>query len=242
VKSRSKQASTTLKERIRSDIETKIFSGKWSPGHRIPSEHELAEIYACSRMTVNKVLSDLAAKGVIDRKRKTGSFVGRPVVQSAVLRIPEIRAEIEALGYVYRYELLKADIRKATKSDRDLMQLSSRDRVIEFHCRHWANLRPFAYEHRLLNLAAVPEALKQNFDAMPPGSWLLNHVPWTQAEHSISAMHADAEVARALQVEKGAACLVVQRRTWRAGDMITHVRTVFPGGLYQLNAHFTPRG
>lgn len=233
---------TSLKDRIRSDIESRIFSGKWPPGHRIPNEHKLALTYDCSRMTVNKVLSDLAATGIIVRKRKAGTFVGRPAIQSAVLRIPEIRAEVEALGYTYRYELLEMTRRRAGKDDRELMQLTAKDSIIEFRCRHWANNKPFAFEHRFINLTAVPEAANQDFETTPPGSWLLGHVPWTKAEHGISAIDADAATASSLAMAKGAACLVVQRRTWRNGDMITHVRTMFPGGLYEMNAHFTPSG
>jgi GntR family transcriptional regulator, histidine utilization repressor len=30
-----------LGERIRCDLETRIVSGAWPPGHRIPSEHAL---------------------------------------------------------------------------------------------------------------------------------------------------------------------------------------------------------
>ena len=55
---------TALYQRIRGDIEGKIMSGDWPPGHRVPFEHELMESYDCSRMTVNKVLSGLAAAGL----------------------------------------------------------------------------------------------------------------------------------------------------------------------------------
>ncbi len=233
-------AAATLNDRIRADIETRIFSGTWPPGHPIPNEHKLAELYSCSRMTVNKVLSDLAAKGIVERKRKAGTVVGKPVVQSAVLRIPEIKAEVEALGYAYRYELLRLVRRRASRADRSLMQLDPRARVVDVQCRHWADERPFAFEHRFLNLGAVPAAAEEDFATVPPGSWLLTHVPWTQAEHRIAAQEADADLARALALAPGAACLVVQRRTWRAGDVITHVRTVFPSALYAVTAHFTP--
>lgn len=232
--------STTLKDRIRSDIETKIFSGRWSPGHRIPNEHELTEKYGCSRMTVNKVLSDLAAKGIIERRRKVGTFVGKPTVQSAVLRIPDIKAEVEALGYLYRYELMFLRRRRANKADQELMQLSAKHDIVECRCLHWASEQPFAYEHRFLNATAVPDALEQTFEIEPPGTWLRNHVPWTEAAHSIFAENADAEVAQALHVDKGTACLAVQRQTWRSGEIITHVRTVFQGSRYRLKANFTP--
>jgi len=230
----------TLKERIRSDIETKIFSGRWPPGHRVPNEHELVDKYGCSRMTVNNVLSELAAKGIIERRRRAGTFVAKPRVQSAVLRIPDIKAEVEELGYSYRYELLSLRRRPTTKVDRELMQLSPKHIITEFRCLHWANQQPFAYEHRFLNVTAVPKAREQSFEVEPPGTWLRNYVPWTEAEHSIFAEEADAEIAQSLRVPKGAACLVVQRRTWRGGEMITHVRTTFQAALYRLNAHFTP--
>ncbi|MBW8787882.1 MAG: GntR family transcriptional regulator, partial [Rhizobium leguminosarum] len=42
----------TLHQRILSDIEGRIVSGDWPPGHRIPFEVDLATQYDCSRMTV----------------------------------------------------------------------------------------------------------------------------------------------------------------------------------------------
>ena len=50
----------SLHQRILADISERILSGDWPPGHRIPFEHELSAEYGCSRMTVNKALSQLA--------------------------------------------------------------------------------------------------------------------------------------------------------------------------------------
>lgn len=79
---------TALYQRIRGDIESRILSGDWPPGHRVPFEHELMESYDCSRMTVNKVLSALAVAGLVERRRRAGSFVSRPRVQSAICKFP----------------------------------------------------------------------------------------------------------------------------------------------------------
>ena len=62
---------TTLHKRIRSEIQARILSGVWPPGHRIPFEHELMGEYGCSRMTVNKALSQLAKSGLIERRKKS---------------------------------------------------------------------------------------------------------------------------------------------------------------------------
>ena len=53
----------TLHARIRAEIEARILSGEWPPGYRIPPETELVATYGCSRMTVNKAMSSLAAEG-----------------------------------------------------------------------------------------------------------------------------------------------------------------------------------
>lgn len=46
-------------------------------GEKIPNELHLAEFFEVSRMTVNKVITDLAKEGFLTRKRRLGSFVAR---------------------------------------------------------------------------------------------------------------------------------------------------------------------
>ena len=233
-------ANLTLHHRIRADIEGRILSGEWPPGHRVPFEHELMVGYDCSRMTVNKVLSGLAADGLIERRRRAGSFVRRPQVQSAVLQIHDITAEISGRGQRYDYELLSQRRRKASRTDRAELAVGADTEVLSLRCRHLADGAPFALEERLINLTAIPAGETIDFAAEPPGTWLLGHVPWTEAEHHIQATEADAEAARQLAVKEGSACLVMRRRTWRSGETVTLVRLTFPGASYHLVARFTP--
>ncbi|MGH6996578.1 MAG: GntR family transcriptional regulator, partial [Phenylobacterium sp.] len=111
------EAPAALHQRIRTDIEAKILSGELGPGDRIPFEHELTEQYGCSRMTVSKAISALAEAGLIERRRRAGSFVARPRVHSAVLDIPDLRAEIEGRGQAYRFELITCVQRAADGAD-----------------------------------------------------------------------------------------------------------------------------
>jgi GntR family histidine utilization transcriptional repressor len=236
------ETTVALYQRIRNDIEGRILSGTWPPGHRVPFEHELMATYSCSRMTVNKVISALAASGLVVRKRRAGTFVARPRVQSAVLQIPDLKAEVEKRGERYGYRLLGMQKRPATPQDRSRLAVRARAPLLALRCRHEAEGQPFALEDRLLNLNAVPDALQQDFATMPPNTWLVGHVPWTEAEHRITACSADSGVAADLKIEKGAACLVIERRTWRNGEPITSVRMTHPAQLYDLVARFTPAG
>ena len=232
----------SLHQRIRTDIEARILSGTWSPGHRIPFEHELMSEYGCARMTVNKALYSLAEAGLIERHRRAGSFVKRPNHHSAVLAIPDIRAEILALGKTYRYELLFSRQRRATKADRQLMAVPATARILVLRCRHFAGRRPFALEYRRIVIDEVPDIAEADLATEPPGTWLLRHIPWHTAEHQIAAIGAGADIAPLLGIPPGTACLVVDRRTWRMGATITAVRTWFPGDLQKLVTRFTPTG
>lgn len=231
--------SDALHAQIRRDIEARIMSGEWGPGTRIPYEHQLMTSYGCSRMTVNRALRALIEAGLIESRKRAGTFVAHPRIHRAALEIPDIRDEIAAQGEPYRLDLDRREIRRATEEDRRLLQIEEGE-VLALECRHHAGGRPYALERRLINLAAVPEAARIDFAHEPPGSWLLAHVPWTEAEHRITAVNAGAKELVALGISAGAACMALERWTWRGEERITYARQVYPGDRYALVAHFLP--
>ncbi|MGV8958858.1 MAG: histidine utilization repressor [Stenotrophomonas sp.] len=232
----------TLNHRIRSEIEGRILSGEWPPGHRIPFEHELMAQYDCSRMTVNKVLTALAENGMIERRRRAGSFVARqhPHLEQVALEIPDIATAVSARGHRYGFQLLDRQYRPANGKVADEVELAGEGMLLAIHCLHLADGQPLALEQRLINPATVPDTLEVDFSRTAPGSWLLQHVSWTRAQHRISAIGATAAEAKLLQVEPGAACLVIDRQTWRGEQPVTWVRQMFLGGSYDLIARFAP--
>jgi GntR family histidine utilization transcriptional repressor len=226
--------------RILADVEARILSGAWRPGTRIPSETDLAETWGCSRMTVNKALSRLAERGLIERRRRSGSTVRGQGSQSAVLEIRDIRSEVEATGRTYGYERMSRQRRAATADDRAKLALSAGAPVLALACRHLADGVPFCMEERLINLTAVPDAAAEGFETNAPGPWLIDRVPWSAAEHVIRSVGADGRAARMLAIAEGTACLVVERRTTAGSAWLTHVRLSYPGDRHALVALFTP--
>src|SRR6478672_1652249 len=74
-----------------------ILGGRYGPGDRLPTEHELCAHFRISRTPVTRALSELAEEGVILRHRRRGSFVnphwrrppaGRPEVRIVVSEGP----------------------------------------------------------------------------------------------------------------------------------------------------------
>lgn len=222
----------TVEARIRRDIEARIHSGEWKPGHRIPFEHELVATYGCARATVSKALGGLAKDGLIERRRKAGSFVAHPQVHSAVLEVPDLAQVIAARGEDYRWQL--TDRRAAA----DAGEVPLPALLVEG--MHYGGGEPFALERRVIALSAVPDAAQESFTDIAPGTWLLHHVPWTAARHRIRAVEANAAEAKALGLRPRGACLELERTTWRAGQIVTHVRQLFRADRYDLVAEFRP--
>ena len=222
----------TVEARIRREIEARIHSGEWKPGHRVPFEHELVAAYGCSRATVSKALGSLAKDGLIERRRKAGSFVAHPQVHSAVLEVPDLAQVIAARGEEYRWRLTARRLADAA-GDVPLPAL-----LVEGV--HSGGGEPFALERRLIALSAVPEAAQESFADQAPGTWLLHHVPWTAARHRIRAVEATTAEAKALGLRPRGACLELERMTWRAGQVVTQVRQLFRGDRFDLVAEFNP--
>ncbi|CAH1696828.1 Histidine utilization repressor [Hyphomicrobiales bacterium] len=216
------------------------MSGEWPPGFRLPFEVHLAEHYGCSRMTVNKVMTQLAKGGLIERHRKAGSFVTRPRAQSAALELHDIETEVKSLGLAYSYTLLVRKARQSNAEDRRLMELREAMPVIELLAMHRAGEKPFCVEERRINAGIVPEAMDADFTVNAPGGWLIAQVPWSAAENRIQAMPASAKIARLLERSRGTACLVVERHTWNSTGPVTFVRLTYAGDSHALIARFEP--
>ena len=105
-------------------------------------------------------------------------------------------------------------------------------------CLHLADGRPLALEHRLISPVGVPEVLEVDFSTTAPGSWLLQNVSWTRAQHRISAWGADTATAAARCEARHS--LSGDRAADRRGEQpITRVRRV-PGDAWDLVARFAP--
>jgi len=234
------EESTSLYQRILNDIRGNIVSGAWPPGYRIPFEHELTVQYGCSRMTVNKALSQLATAGLIERRRRSGSFVRTPRSQAAVLEITDIRSEVEALGLPYRYVLEQRRERRNQSDDSERLGPVCPKKLVELTCLHYAGPRPFCLERRLISLDTVPDAAAEDFLEVAPGPWLIGRVPWNTAEHRISAEAADAAIAAGLDIDEGTPCLAIERRTWTGDLPVTYARFIYAGESHSLVARFEP--
>ncbi|MGB6488274.1 MAG: histidine utilization repressor [Steroidobacteraceae bacterium] len=230
--------STPRYREIHDALRDKIISGAWPPGYKLPPEPKLAKTFDCARMTLGKALGALAEQGFITRRRRVGTIVNAARPQESVLEIHDIEAEIRAAGHDYQYECFDRKARAASSSDASVLNVPIGTSVLALTGLHQADRRAHAFEERLINLETVPEARRERFNRISPGRWLLIRIPWTEAEHQISALNADQLIAKRLEIARNKACLCIERRTWLEEKQITYVRLIYPCDQHRLIGRF----
>lgn len=215
---------------IKADILNRIVRGDWKLGSPIPGEAELAESFGVARATVNRALRELAAEGLIERKRKSGSKVRASPLRQARFDIPLVHRAIEERGASYGYRLVSSDSGPAPGWLRAALGLAEGCAVLHLVCLHLADDRPYQHEDRWINLDLLPQARETDFTARGPNDWLVAEVPFTEVEIAISACAAAPGVAALLDCPAGAPLLLIERSTRWQGQPITHVRLTHAPG------------
>ncbi|MCC8194005.1 MAG: PLP-dependent aminotransferase family protein [Deltaproteobacteria bacterium] len=66
-----------LYKRIIRHLEAAVASGHLAPGERLPSERDLARLLSVNRSTVIRALDEMGDRGILVRKRGSGTYVNR---------------------------------------------------------------------------------------------------------------------------------------------------------------------
>lgn len=216
-------------EAIRNDVRARIAAREWVPGALIPGEEALAASYGVARATVSRALRELAESGLVERRRKAGTRVAQGLARRAILSIPVIREQVEALGLVHSFQILTLSEGKSPDQVRRMMALAGDDVLMHIVTLHRADGRPHALETRWLNLGVVPGPLP-DLMRVTVNEWLLQTVPYATGEIVFSAEPAtEAEVLH-LDCAPGAALFVTERVTRTDAGPVTWVRLAHAPG------------
>ncbi len=122
--------------KIANDILNQIQTEALRPGDQLMTESQLCDAYGVSRMTVNKALTTLVARGLISRTAGKGSFVLAPLVHRVAATSASFSRDIESIGkkpgsILVKYEVVRAADRPRIMS---LLHLEEND-LLHYICR-----------------------------------------------------------------------------------------------------------
>jgi GntR family histidine utilization transcriptional repressor len=230
-------------ERIRRYVLHGISSGAWPDGVRIPSEHELVELFGVSRMTVNRALRELTTEGILVRVQGVGTFAAKlSKAQSTLLSTQDISEEIRQRGHTHSCRVVKLQKRKPSTHVLGQLDLPAESAVFYSLIVHYENAVPVQLEERFVNPAIAPHYLNQDFTNTTTHRYLIDCATITEMEHIIHAVICDDREQRLLQTRAHEPCLLLLRRTWSGRTVATFSRFIYPGERYALGARFKVAG
>jgi GntR family transcriptional regulator len=190
-----------------------IVSGRAPFGSAIPTEFELAAKYSVSRITARRALFELAGKGFVERKRRTGTRV--------VFRSPSapIEANLEhavealvAFGRNTRVKVLHLEEQPAGTEVADTLQLALGSPVVCAERIRYLDGEPLGHVVSHVPLAFASQVTRTALETTPilalirEGGFRI-----TGGRQTVSALAAEPALAAALQVEPRSVILRIER-------------------------------
>jgi DNA-binding GntR family transcriptional regulator len=199
-------------QRIVDALLARIDAAEWRADQRLPVERELAESFACTRITLREALQQLEAQGRIYRENRRGWFVSPPRVHYDPTSIVGFMQYVATQGRQPRTELLSVRCQPAgTELARRLQLADPDEEVFVLRRRRWIDRRAVLLETNVLRASWAPSLLEH--DLAGSLSAVLAELGLRQAHSQLSMYPSslDSEQAALLQSTAGNACFRLQR-------------------------------
>lgn len=218
-------------------LRTRVLNGR--AGDPLPSEAELAGQFGVSRMTARQAVQNLAAEGLVRRRRGSGTFIAPQPLHRHSGPLTSFTIDMRRRGLTPSSKLLTAELREASTAEIEAMRMDPASRVVSLVRLRLADETPMAIEHTTLTPDAAP-VLAQDLEAGSLHDALrdLGRVP-TLATARISARPATSEESDLLQLDPRSVVLVEQRViTDQDSRELEFTTTVYNASRYVLDATF----
>ena len=214
----------SISEKLRQQID----DGEYRPGEKLPSEHQLMELFNVSRITVRQAISNLISQGLVQSQQGKGVFVAPQQKVDYSLSSPLIFLEndLAQKGVALTLENLTLKTQLPPPSVATILQLSKQQTVI--------------FQEKLLKMDGAAGALDVTYLVSAVGDQLLAELPSKMTfpllktaglhidkiDAVIECTHASYRQSRYLEVPIGHP-LIVYRYTTYAGQRPTlHGETI----------------
>lgn len=206
---------TPLYQQIKNQIEIEIEEGRYTTGDKLPSEREMCEAYAVSRIPVRKALELLEAEGLIQSFQGKGSFVSAPKIQNNLVHIQTFAETLAQQGYsgytrIVSYEERCSDpgfemLLDASAGTSRLMLLghANGEPVVFYDCHLKASI-----SQRFYDAAKTAEAAGEAFSTFDLYSKTMTMIG--KVDQRVLAVNADKQISSVLNIPEGTAVLVLE--------------------------------
>ncbi|MGB4408097.1 MAG: GntR family transcriptional regulator [Sphaerochaeta sp.] len=227
---------------ILTQLQTKIISGEWSEGFKMPTEMELCAQYGVSRVTIRRALEDLVAHGYITRTRGRGSFVlfNRELVDLTFSHTPDRMTR-------GRYKILLKEKLFATTVDKQQMDVDdsqANNQILHVKSLHFVGDKPTVLsDYYIATRFAEPLIQMDAYCEKSVFEILSNHYgqKCSFAGGKVAAINPNEEICSHLQLEPRSANLWCRGMcVLEDGTVVGRCTKIFNGLIYEFSEESFP--
>ncbi|WP_308922660.1 GntR family transcriptional regulator [Janthinobacterium sp. J1-1] len=185
-----------------------IAGGEWRANQALPSERVLSDMVAVSRVTARKAIDMLCERGMLTRKRGSGTYI-TPKLEQPLSRLTSFSEELRQRGFTAGSRWLQRDIGAAAPLELLSLGLSPHMPVARLRRLRTADDVVMAIETTTIPLQYMPDPQQVN-DSLYGYLEARGAIPMRALQH-IRAVNASAEQARLAQIKEGEAMLHITR-------------------------------
>ena len=224
-------------QRLQADLATLI--AHTPAGQRLPSEPDLAKQLSVSRATLREAMRMFETQGLIRRRQGSGTFVvGKVSVLDSGLEVLEsLDTMARRLGLAVSVSDLHVESVYADQELASALTLSLAARLTRVRRVIRADNRPVAYLVDVLPEDVLrPADLPTSFTGSVLDFLLGRGDPLTTSRAAVSAIGATAEVAKALEIQRGDVLLHFASQLYHSnGKVVDYSLTYFIPGYFNFH-------
>ena len=95
----TRQDASPLYLQLKNSLTEAIQSGRYAPGEPVPTETQLCEQYAVSRITVRRAISELQEEGLLEKRHGKGTFVSFRRMETSLVDLAGFSETYSLQGY-----------------------------------------------------------------------------------------------------------------------------------------------
>ena len=220
---------------IHDHIKKEIDEGKWEIGQRLPSERDLSETFAVSRMTLRQAITLLVEEGVLERRVGSGTYVASTRVQEKMRGTTSFTEIIKNQGKEPSSKLVSYRRTLPSKKEAEMLGLGVTENIIRMERVRYADQVPVLYE-----VAAVPEKFIKSFNKAEVTSHFFKTLQSHgyqigKSQQTIYARLASEKIADYLQIQKGHPILgLTQISYFEDGTAFEFVQSQYVGDRFEF--------
>ena len=215
-------------------LRKKIISGDYSPEIPLPSEDALAGEYQVSRITVRQALSSLEKDGLVVRQRGKGTFVSKKADSFELPRFTGSIEDLVLMGKRTKTKVLESIWIDPPDIIRERLKVTG-DKVLRLKKIRYIEGEPFSHVFNYLP-PQIGKKLPMELVESKPMLMILEDelgVRATEADQSVEATIADAEIASLLDIRAGDPLLKAERTVYDVkGNPVEYVSVVYRADKY----------